>query len=76
MVRHNEYLIKFLQLTDLLEVLQTFAGIRQDKVIKKDKKNVMTKLMNALLSLNPPDSRCHNFYHNRSCKRFQMLKTK
>ena len=38
MVRHNEYLIKFLQLTDLLQVLQTFAGIRPDKAIKKRQK--------------------------------------
>ena len=36
MVRHNEHSIKFLQLTDLLHVLQiTFADIRPDKSIKK-----------------------------------------
>ena len=55
MVRHNEHSIKFLQLTDLLHVLQiTFADIRPDKSIKKKReKNVMTKLMKALLPLNP-----------------------
>ena len=58
MVRYNEHSIKFLQLTDLLHVLQiTFADIRPDKSIKKKererKKNVMTKLMKALLPLNP-----------------------
>ena len=38
MVRHNEHLVKFLQLTDLLHVLQiTFADIRPDKPIKKKK---------------------------------------
>ena len=43
-------------MTDLLHVLQiTFANIRPDKLIKKRerKKNVMTKLMKALLPLNP-----------------------
>ena len=36
MVRHNEHSIKFLQLTDLLHVLQiTFGDIRPDKSIKK-----------------------------------------
>ena len=40
--------IQFLQMTDLLHVLQiTFANIRPEK-------NVMTKLMKALLPLNPP----------------------
>ena len=56
MVRHNEHSIKFLYLNDLLHVLQiTFADIRPDKSIKKNerKKNVMTKLMKALLPLNP-----------------------
>ena len=54
MVRHNEHIITFLQLTDLLYVLQiTFADIRPDKSIKKTDKNVMTKLMKALLPLNP-----------------------
>ena len=56
MVRHNEHSIKFLQLTDLLHVLQiTFADIRPDKSIKKRerKKNVMAKLLKALLPLNP-----------------------
>ena len=56
MVRHNEHSIKFLYLNDLLHVLQiTFADIRPDKSIKKSerKKNVMTKLMKALLPLNP-----------------------
>ena len=54
MVRHNEHIITFLQLTDLLYVLQiTFADIRPDKSIKKRDKNVMTKLMKALLPLNP-----------------------
>ena len=39
MVRHNEHFIKFLQLNDLLHVLQiTFADIRPEKSIKKDKK--------------------------------------
>ena len=39
MVRHNEHLVKFLQLTDLLHVLQiAFADIRPDKPIKKKKK--------------------------------------
>ena len=57
MVRHNEHSIKFLQLTDLLRVLHiTLADIRPDKSIKKKKKkrkNVMTKLVKALLPLNP-----------------------
>ena len=36
MVRHNEHSIKFLQMTNLLHVLQiTFANIRPDKLIKK-----------------------------------------
>ena len=39
MVRHNEHFIKFLQLNDLLHVLQiTFADIRPEKSIKKEKK--------------------------------------
>ena len=38
-VRHNEHSIKFLQLTDLLYVLQiTLADIRPEKSIKKDNK--------------------------------------
>ena len=38
MVRHNEYSIKFLELTDLLHLLQiTFADIRPDKSIEKEK---------------------------------------
>ena len=55
MVKHNQHLIKFLQLTDLLHVLQiTFADIRPDNSIKKKReKNVMTKLIKALLPLNP-----------------------
>ena len=55
MVRHNEHSIKFLQLTDLLHVLQiTLADIRPDMSIsKKRKKNVTTKLIKALLPLNP-----------------------
>ena len=57
MVRHNEHSITFLQLTGLLHVLQiNLADIRPDKLIKKekkrDKKNVMTKLIKALLPLN------------------------
>ena len=53
-VRYNEHWIKFLQLSDLLHLsLITFADIRPDKSIKKrDRKNVMTKLMKALLPLN------------------------
>ena len=36
MVKHNEHSIKFLQLTDLLHMLQiTFADIRPDESIKK-----------------------------------------
>ena len=39
MVRHNEHSIKFLQLIDLLHVLQiTFGDIRADKSIKKKEK--------------------------------------
>ena len=39
MVRYNEHSIKFLQLTDLLHVLQiTLADIRPDNSIKKEKK--------------------------------------
>ena len=54
MVRCNEHSIKFLQLTDLLHVLQiTFTNIRPDKSIKKDRKDVMTKLMKALFPFNP-----------------------
>ena len=55
MVRHNEHSTKFLQLTDLLHVLQiTLADIRPDMSIsKKRKKNVTTKLIKALLPLNP-----------------------
>ena len=46
MVRHNEHSIKFLQLTDLLHVLQiTFADIRPDKSIKKKKKGEREKKM-------------------------------
>ena len=38
MARHNEHSISFLQLTDLLHVLQvTLPGIRQDKLKKKKK---------------------------------------
>ena len=55
MVRHNEHSTKFLQLTDLLHVLQiTLADIRPDiPISKKRKKNVTTKLIKALLPLNP-----------------------
>ena len=61
MVRHNEFNLKkhsinFLQLADLLHVLQiTFSDIRTEKSIKKreGEKKVVTKLMKALLSLNP-----------------------
>ena len=60
MARHNEHSISFLQLTDLLHVLQvTLPGTRQDKLKKKEKKrkkttkrkeeNVMIKLVKALL---------------------------
>ena len=53
MVRHNEHSIKFLQLTDLFHVLQiTLADIRPYKSIKKERKNMMIKLMKALLPLN------------------------
>ena len=39
MVRHNEHSIKFVQLTDLLQVLQlTFADVRPDKSIKQKKR--------------------------------------
>ena len=39
MARLNEHSIRFLQLTDLLHVLQvTLPGIRQDKLKKKRKK--------------------------------------
>ena len=56
MVRHNEHSIKFLQLTDLLHVLQiTFANIRPEKSIKKREreKDVIANLMKAFLPLNP-----------------------
>ena len=65
MVRHNEHSIKFLQLTNfynwLIKFLQisiacvtnNFAFIRPNKSIKKEKNNVTTKLMKALLSHNP-----------------------
>ena len=62
MARHNEHSISFLQLTDLLHVLQvTLPGIRQDKLKKKKERkkrkkttkrkeeNVMIKLVKALL---------------------------
>ena len=40
-------------MTDLLHLLQiTLADIRRDNSIKKREKNVMTKLMKALLPLN------------------------
>ena len=54
MLRHNEHLIRFLQLTDLVHVLQiTLAGIRPDKSIKKKReKNVMIKHIKALSPLN------------------------
>ena len=54
MVRHNEHSIKFLQLTDLLHVLQvTFADIRPDKSMqKREGKHVMTKLTKDLLPFN------------------------
>ena len=47
--------LNFLQLTDLLHVLQiTFADIGPDKSIKNERENdVMIKLMKALLPLNP-----------------------
>ena len=52
MVRYDEHSIKFLQLTDSLHVLQiTLADNSQ--VNKKKEKNVMTKLMKALLPLHP-----------------------
>ena len=53
-VRHNEHSIKFLELTDLLHVLQiTLGDIRPDKLKKvKERKKVMNKLMKALLPLN------------------------
>ena len=36
MVRHNEHLVKFLQLTDFLHVIQvTLTDIRPEKSIKK-----------------------------------------
>ena len=39
MIRHNEHTIKFLQLTDLLHMLQvTLADVRPDKSMKKEKK--------------------------------------
>ena len=39
MARHNEHSISFLQLTDLLHVLQvTLPGTRQDKLKKKERK--------------------------------------
>ena len=58
MVRHSEHSIKFLQLADLLHVFQiTFADIRPDKSIikrrERKKENLMTKLMKALLPINP-----------------------
>ena len=54
MVEHNGHSIKFLQLTDLLNALQiTLADIRPDKSLKTREKNVMNKLMKALLPLNP-----------------------
>ena len=44
MVRHNEHSIKFLQLIDLLHVLQvTLADIRLDKFKKKRKKKSKKK---------------------------------
>ena len=44
MVRHNEHSIKFLQLTDLLHVLQvTLADIRPDRFKKKERKKVRKK---------------------------------
>ena len=43
MIRHNEHATKFLQLTDLLHVLQvTLADIRPNKSIKKEKKCEIT----------------------------------
>ena len=40
MVRHNEHLIKFLQLTDLLHVLQiTLVDIRKVNSRRKKEKN-------------------------------------
>ena len=41
MLRHNEHLIRFLHLTDLVHVLQiTLAGIRPDKSIKKKREKM------------------------------------
>ena len=62
MLRHNEHLSKFLQLTELLHVLQvTLGDVRSDKFkkkkerkkkrkeIKKEAENLMTKLVTPLL---------------------------
>ena len=85
MVRHNEYSIKFLELTDLLHLLQIqynllqitnlLLTLDQTSQLKKRKKekNVMPKLMKALLPLNPLISYATSFHHNRNCKNFKML---
>ena len=54
MGRRNEHSTKFLQLTDLLHVLQMILeDIRPGNSIRKKKrKNVTTKLVKALLPLN------------------------
>ena len=76
MVRHNEHSIKFLQVTDLLHVLQiTSADIRPDKSIKKERKNVMIKLMKALLPFNLLIADGITFIIIET-KNFKMLKTK
>ena len=50
MVRHNEYSIRFIPLTDLLHVLQEILpDIRPDQ--KKKKKNVMNKLVKTSFAL-------------------------
>ena len=58
MVRHNEHSIKFLQLTDLVHVLQIIpADIRPNKLKKSQRKeakkrkeeNLITKLIKILL---------------------------
>ena len=74
MARHNEHSIKILQLTDLLHVLQvTLTDIRRDKSIKK-LRNVMTKVVEYLLPLNPLITDAINFMIRETVRISKYLK--
>ena len=75
MVSHNEHSIKFLQLTDLLHVLQiTLADIKPDKSIKR-RKHLIAKLVKALFPLNPLTTDVITFIIRETVRISKMLKT-